>query len=110
MFPSRPTAPIPVNITWWAGEDLNLHGFPHSLLKAARLPFRHPPLLNLLNLHLQPRKELGENVGNARTQFGQFDLKLGNQGLSFGTGRDRFELVKALAQNPHRLQRSQDQN
>jgi len=30
--------------------------------------------------------------------------------LSFGTGRDRFELVKALAQNPHRLQRSQDQN
>jgi hypothetical protein len=28
----------------WAEEDLNLHGFPHMLLRHARLPFRHPPI------------------------------------------------------------------
>ena len=27
----------------WAEEDSNLHGFPHTLLKRARIPFRHPP-------------------------------------------------------------------
>ncbi len=26
----------------WAREDLNLHGLPHSLLKAARLPISPP--------------------------------------------------------------------
>ena len=87
---------------------MNLHGFPHSLLKAARLPFRHPPLPNVLNLHLQPRKELGENIGKTRAQLGQFDLELRDQGLSFGAGNDRFELVVALAKNPQCLQRSPD--
>ena len=30
----------------WAGEDLNLHEFPHMLLRHARLPFRHPPQIS----------------------------------------------------------------
>src|SRR3989338_3936289 len=29
-----------------AGEDLNLHGLPHTPLKRARLPFRHPRVIS----------------------------------------------------------------
>lgn len=28
----------------WAGRDLNPHELPHSVLNAARLPFRHLPI------------------------------------------------------------------
>ena len=47
---------------WWAGEESNLHALRHSLLKAACLPFHHPPSLHTLNLNLETRPQPREKT------------------------------------------------
>jgi hypothetical protein len=61
---------------WCSREDLNLHGFPHTVLSRTRLPFRHVSSAVGQNAHRAPMRKSLDGKEESISPRPSFDVNL----------------------------------